>query len=45
MELLEYLKKATEQGASDLFIVAGLPLTCKVDGKMVHMTEERVMPE
>ena len=45
MELREYLEKAVAQGASDLFIVAGLPLTCKVNGKMVHMSEERVMPE
>lgn len=45
MELREYLEKATAQGASDLFIVAGLPLTCKINGTMVHMSEERVMPE
>lgn len=45
MELREYLERATQQGASDLFIVAGLPLTCKVDGKMMHMTQDRVMPE
>ena len=45
MELREYLERATAQGASDLFIVAGLPLTCKVNGKMIHMGEERVMPE
>ena len=45
MELREYLENAVAQGASDLFIVAGLPLTCKVNGKMVHMSEERVMPE
>ena len=45
MELREYLEKATAQGASDLFIVAGLPLTCKVNGQMVHMSEDRVMPE
>lgn len=45
MELREYLEKAVGQGASDLFIVAGLPLTCKVNGKMIHMDAERVMPE
>lgn len=45
MELLDYLKKASECGASDLFIIAGLPLTCKVNGKMIHVNEQKMMPE
>ncbi len=45
MELREYLEKACVLGASDLFIIAGLPLTCKVNGSMVHIDEERMMPE
>ena len=39
MTLYEFLEKATEQGASDLYIIAGLPLTCKINGKMVWMDE------
>lgn len=45
MELREYLEKAHTLGASDLFIVAGLPLTCKVNGRMIHINDERMMPE
>ena len=45
MSVREILKQATERGASDLFIVAGLPLTIKVNGDMEHLNEERVMPD
>ncbi|MDO5145568.1 MAG: PilT/PilU family type 4a pilus ATPase [Eubacteriales bacterium] len=45
MELKEFLEKATTLGAADIFIVAGLPLTCKVNGKMIHVDEHRMMPE
>lgn len=45
MTLYEFLEKATEQGASDLYIIAGLPLTCKINGKMVWMDEQKLKPE
>jgi twitching motility protein PilT len=41
MDINEILKKAVELGASDIFIVAGLPLTFKINGSIVH--EEAVM--
>lgn len=41
----EVLQKATEYGASDLFIVGGLPLTIKVDGDLKRLNEERIMPD
>ena len=44
MGIQEYLQEATEKGASDLFIVAGLPLTYKINRKMVRIGE-RLMPE
>ena len=31
MGIQEYLEEATRRGASDLFIVAGLPLTYKIN--------------
>ena len=32
MTLYEILKKATENGASDIFFIAGLPVTYKIKG-------------
>ncbi len=43
-ELMDYLKIATERKASDIFIIAGVPLTIKVDGKMIRVDDERMMP-
>ena len=43
MGIQEYLQEATEKGASDLFIIAGLPLTYKINRKMVRIGE-RLMP-
>ena len=38
MELKELLQKAYELGGSDIFIVPGAHVTCKVKGDMVPMT-------
>lgn len=43
--LLEYLKQAVEDGASDLFVVAGGPVSEKVEGALRPMGEERVFPQ
>ena len=39
------LKVVVEQGASDLFITAGLPPSIKVSGKMMPMSKTPLMPE
>lgn len=44
MGIQEYLQEATGKGASDLFIVAGLPLTYKINRKMIRVGD-RLMPE
>ena len=44
MNALDFLRQATEDGASDLFIVAGRPLSYKRSGKMFLFNEERIMP-
>ena len=43
-ELMEYLQLAVDRRASDIFVVAGVPITIKVDGKMERVDDERVMP-
>lgn len=44
MELKELLKKAYDLGGSDIFIVPGAHVTCKVKGDMVPLSEEIVKP-
>ena len=44
MEINQLLEHAVEALASDVFIVAGLPLSYKVNGTMVHDDSDRLMP-
>ena len=44
MELSELLKKAYELNGSDIFIVPGAHVTCKVKGDMVPLSEDIVKP-
>lgn len=44
MELISLLDEALNKEASDVFIVAGSPVTAKVRGEFIKLTTERVMP-
>lgn len=44
MTTRELLEKASQMCASDLFVVAGLPITFKINGKMVESDDTRMMP-
>ncbi|MBR1820918.1 MAG: PilT/PilU family type 4a pilus ATPase [Clostridia bacterium] len=44
MELRELLKKAYDLGGSDIFIVPGAHVTCKVKGDMVALSDDIVKP-
>lgn len=44
-ELIDYLKRAVEDGASDLFIVAGGYICEKLDKHMLKISEERIFPQ
>ena len=45
MEVLkDYLTRAVREGASDLFIVPGAPVSMKVDGQLTPISGEKVMP-
>ena len=44
MELSAILKKAHDLNGSDIFIVPGAKVTCKVKGKMVNLTDDIVKP-
>ncbi len=44
MDIRETLSEIVEKGASDIFIVAGLPLTYKINGTMHSLNEIRLKP-
>ena len=44
MTLQDILKQATLRGASDIFIIAGLPVTCKVKGAQDRMDGDILKP-
>lgn len=44
MNIRGLLEKAVEEKASDIFIVAGLPITWRVNGKIHHMDGDKLRP-
>ena len=44
MDLVEYLKRAVEDRASDLFIVAGGVVSEKAEGRLRPIGTEKVFP-
>ena len=44
MELQSLMQQAVEAGASDIFIMAGMPLAYKINGKLTRLNEEKIMP-
>lgn len=42
--LMDYLTRAVQDGASDLFIVPGGAVSVKLDGRLVPIGEEKIMP-
>ena len=45
MELKDYLKKAYDLMGSDIFIVPGARVTCKIKGELVPLSEENISPK
>lgn len=45
MELMEYLQKAAKDGASDIFFVPGAPVSYKLDGHLLPIDGEKLMPQ
>ena len=44
MNIVNLLEKAVEAHASDIFIVAGLPISYRANGSIHHENEEKLMP-
>ena len=45
INIVDILKMAKDKNASDIFVIAGLPLSLKVKGEIVNITEDRLMPD
>lgn len=45
MEIRELLEMAVREQASDMFIVAGLPISCRINDVIVRMGEDKMHPE
>ena len=45
MNTLEFLRAAVEEGASDLFVIAGLPFSMKCKGTLLRRDENSLSPE
>jgi len=45
INIREILKDANEKKASDVFVVAGLPLSMKIKGEIVAVTDKKLMPD
>ncbi len=45
MKIAEYVSLAAERGASDIHLIAGLPAKCRLDGRIVNLSEEVLAPE
>lgn len=45
MRAEEFLARVTKEGVSDIFIVAGLALSYKMGGVIVHESEQKMMPD
>ena len=44
-ELMDYLQRVVDDDASDLFIIAGGPVSQKLDNQLVPIGKERVLPQ
>ena len=44
MDVKELLKQAVLEGASDFFIVAGLPVSYRQEGVIIKKSEQKLMP-
>lgn len=44
MEIVDVLRQAVEQNASDIFLVAGLPLSYKINGRIQEQAADKLLP-
>ncbi|WP_367565905.1 type IV pilus twitching motility protein PilT [Lacrimispora sp.] len=45
MNVVDLLNSAVAQNASDIFLVPGMPFSCKIGSRIVYQNEEKLFPE
>ena len=45
MDIINIFQQASEMNATDIFMIAGKPITVKVFNKLVTIGEERLLPD
>jgi len=45
MQITEILTRAVEEKVSDIFIVAGLPVSCRKNGEVILVGDKRLLPD
>lgn len=44
LNVIDFLQKAVSSGASDMFIIAGLPASMRINGNIVHLNDAKLLP-
>ncbi len=44
LNVIDFLQKAVSSGASDMFIIAGLPASMRINGNIVHLNDTKLLP-
>ena len=45
LNVIDFLQKAVSSGASDMFIIAGLPASMRINGNIVHLNDTKLLPD
>ncbi len=45
MNVVDLLNSAVAQNASDIFLVPGMPFSCKIGSRIIYQNEEKLFPE
>ena len=45
INIIDFIKQAVESEASDIFLIAGMPYSCKVNGKILYKGDTKVLPD
>lgn len=45
INIIDFIKQAVENEASDIFLIAGMPYSYKVNGKILYKSDTKVLPD
>lgn len=44
INIIEFIEQAVKSEASDIFLIAGMPYSCKINGKILYKGDTKVLP-